>query len=135
MRGEKTQIFRTKVPTLNDNGFIVTESRPIATYLSEKYGKDDKLYPKDLGVRSTVDARLYFDIGTFYKAFGDCVVSKTFEKATNSQKVSCCSNFRTSYQTKFVSIMAIWVIKFPREGYKISQIFGQKLDNPYRHNV
>ena len=64
------------VPALNDNGFIVTESRPIATYLSDKYGKDDKLYPKDLGVRSTVDARLYFDIGTFYKAFGDCVVSK-----------------------------------------------------------
>ena len=64
------------VPTLNDNGFIVTESRTIATYLSDKYGKDDKLYPKDLGVRSTVDARLYFDIGTFYKAFGDCVVSK-----------------------------------------------------------
>ena len=41
------------VPTLNDNGFIVTESRPIATYLSDKYGKDDKLYPKDLGARYT----------------------------------------------------------------------------------
>ena len=86
MRGEKTQIFRTKVPTLNDNGFIVTESRPIATYLSEKYGKDDKLYPKDLGVRSTVDARLYFDIGTFYKAFGDCVVSKTFKRLLNLRR-------------------------------------------------
>ena len=55
-------------------GFIVTESRPIATYLCDKYGKDDKLYPKDLAVRATVNARLYFDIGTFYKAFGDCVV-------------------------------------------------------------
>ena len=63
------------VPTLNDNGFIVTESRPIATYLCDKYGKDDKLYPKDLNVRATVDSRLFFDIGTFYKAFGDCVVS------------------------------------------------------------
>ena len=63
------------VPTLNDNGFIVTESRPIATYLCDKYGQDDKLYPKDLKLRATVDSRLFFDIGTFYKAFGDCVVS------------------------------------------------------------
>ena len=55
-------------------GVIVTESRPIATYLCDKYGKDDKLYPKDLAIRAIVDARLYFDIGTFYKAFGDCVV-------------------------------------------------------------
>ena len=64
------------VPTLVDDGFVVTESRPIATYLCGKYGKDDKLYPKDLGVRATVDSRLFFDIGSFYKAcVVDCVVS------------------------------------------------------------
>ena len=55
-------------------GFIVNESRPIATYLCNKYGKDDKLYPKDSAVRATVDARLYFDMGTFYKTFMDFVV-------------------------------------------------------------
>ena len=42
--------------------------------MCDKYGTDDKLYPNDLAVRATVNARLYFDIGTFYKAFGDCVV-------------------------------------------------------------
>ena len=61
------------VPTLNDGGFFLNESRGIATYLAKKYGKDDKLYPIDVSIRAIVDARLYFDMGSFYKAFGDCV--------------------------------------------------------------
>merc|ERR1719195_2006591 len=61
------------IPVLNDNGFIVNESRPIATYLCNKYDKNDKIYPKDSAVRATVDARLYFDMGTFYKAFVEFV--------------------------------------------------------------
>ena len=63
------------VPTLKDGDFIMNESRAAATYLIGKYGKDDKLYPKDLKTRAMVDQRLYFDMGTFYKAFGDIVVS------------------------------------------------------------
>ena len=39
-----------------------------------KYGKDDKLYPKDVATRAIVDQRLYFDMGTFYKAIGDVMV-------------------------------------------------------------
>ena len=61
------------VPTLNDDGFCLNESRGIATYLAKKYGKDGKLYPKDVSIRAIVDARLYFDMGSFYKAFGECV--------------------------------------------------------------
>ena len=49
-------------------------SRPVATYLCNKYDKNDKIYPKDSAVRATVDARLYFDMGTFYKAFVEFVV-------------------------------------------------------------
>jgi glutathione S-transferase len=63
------------VPTFKDGDFIMNESRPAATYLAEKYGKNDKLYPKDLKVRAIVDQRMYFDMGTFYKAFADCVVN------------------------------------------------------------
>ena len=45
-------------------------------YLVQQYGKDDKLYPKDPKVRARVDQRLYFDMGVFYKAFGDIVYPK-----------------------------------------------------------
>ncbi|KAH8359535.1 hypothetical protein KR093_007382, partial [Drosophila rubida] len=59
------------IPTLNDNGFVIWESRVILTYLVEKYGKDDSLYPKDPQKRALVDQRLYFDLGTLYKSFAD----------------------------------------------------------------
>ena len=60
---------------MEDGEFRLNESRVIATYLVGKYGKDDKLYPKDIRQRALVDQRLYFDMGVFYKAFGDIVVS------------------------------------------------------------
>nr|UJZ92577.1 glutathione S-transferase [Scaphoideus titanus] len=59
------------VPTLDDNGFALNESRAIICYLAEKYGKDDSLYPKDAQKRALVNQRLYFDIGTLYQRFGD----------------------------------------------------------------
>jgi hypothetical protein len=62
------------VPTVKDGNFVLNESRPAAAYLVAKYGKNDKLYPKDPKVQVIVDQRMYFDMGTFYKAFADCVV-------------------------------------------------------------
>ncbi|XP_037947128.1 glutathione S-transferase 1-1-like [Teleopsis dalmanni] len=59
------------VPTLVDNGFAIWESRAIMGYLVEKYGKNDSLYPKDPKKRAVVNQRLYFDMGTLAKSFGD----------------------------------------------------------------
>lgn len=59
------------IPTINDNGFPLWETRAIITYLVEKYGKDDSLYPKDPQKRAVVNQRLYFDLGTLNKAFAD----------------------------------------------------------------
>lgn len=57
--------------SVNDNGFALWETRAILTYLVDKYATDDSLYPKDVQKRAVVDQRLYFDLGTLQKAFGD----------------------------------------------------------------
>ncbi|KAH8409858.1 hypothetical protein KR222_011016, partial [Zaprionus bogoriensis] len=59
------------IPTLVDNGFALWESRAIITYLAEKYGKDDSLYPKDPQKRALVNQRLYFDLGVLNQSFGE----------------------------------------------------------------
>ena len=63
------------IPTMVDeDGFVLNESRVIGTYLAAKH-ENEKLYPKDLKIRARIDSALDFDMGTFYKAFGDVVVS------------------------------------------------------------
>jgi len=70
------------IPTLDDNGFYMNESRAMMQYLANKYGKDnDKLYPKDPEARAKVDMRLYFDMGTLYHRYGDAYYPVIFGKA------------------------------------------------------
>ncbi|XP_066582651.1 glutathione S-transferase 1-1-like [Prorops nasuta] len=51
------------IPTIDDNGFVMWESRPIMAYLVSKYAKNDCLYPRDARKRGIVDQMLYFDLG------------------------------------------------------------------------
>lgn len=58
---------RHKVPVLDDNGFILTESRAIGIYLVEKFFPDGHpLYPKDVKQRALINQFLEFDCGTLY---------------------------------------------------------------------
>ena len=69
------------VPTMVDGKLVLNESRAIATYLGSmatQYGGNAKLYPDNIITRAKIDQRLYFDAGTFYKAFQDNVVRNTF---------------------------------------------------------
>lgn len=59
------------IPAIHDNGFSLWETRAIVTYLIEKYGADDSLYPADPQKRAVINQRLYFDLGTLNKAFAD----------------------------------------------------------------
>uniref|UniRef100_A0A336LVU6 glutathione transferase n=1 Tax=Culicoides sonorensis TaxID=179676 RepID=A0A336LVU6_CULSO len=49
------------VPTLDDDGYVIWESRAISSYLADKISSETSLYPKDNKKRGLVNARLYFD--------------------------------------------------------------------------
>nr|ACO15658.1 Glutathione S-transferase 1, isoform C [Caligus clemensi] len=68
-----------KVPVMSHNGFVLSESRAIATYIALEFGKNKKLYPTDCNMaQAQVIQRMYFDMGVLYKTFGDCVYPKVF---------------------------------------------------------
>lgn len=73
------------IPTIDDNGFYLWESRAIMTYLAEQYGKNDSLYPKDPKKRAIVNQRLYFDACTLYKAFADYYYPIIFAKGPKDE--------------------------------------------------
>lgn len=54
------------MPTLDDKGFIIWDSQAICAYLVDKYGKDDKLYPKDLQLRARCNQRLFFNASSLF---------------------------------------------------------------------
>jgi len=58
------------VPTLEDEDFMLWESRAVATYLVNAYGKKDSVYPKDAKSRANVDFYLYFDQGKLQANIG-----------------------------------------------------------------
>jgi len=66
------------IPAIKDGDFCLNESRAIAAYIANKYKKDGTIYPQDPETRGVVDQRLYFDMGTFYKAAGDIMYPVMF---------------------------------------------------------
>lgn len=49
-----------------DGNAIITDSHAICTYLCDKYGNNESLYPRELVKRAIVDARLHFDTGVLF---------------------------------------------------------------------
>lgn len=60
------------VPTLDDNGLILWESHAIATYLVDKYAKNDVLYPKDIYIRAKIHQRLHFNSSILFIRSSSC---------------------------------------------------------------
>lgn len=69
------------VPTINDNGFILWESRAIAIYLVEKnHPEGHTLYPVDATRRALINQRLQFDAGTLYPRIRAICVSIVYRR-------------------------------------------------------
>ncbi|KAF5350537.1 hypothetical protein D9756_008511 [Leucocoprinus leucothites] len=57
-----------QVPTIDDDGFIMYQSRAIARYLDEKYpNQGTQLFPKDLQKRALVDRATWAELSHFYR--------------------------------------------------------------------
>lgn len=54
------------IPTIEEDGFCLWESRAIAAYLVDSNPAQEKWYPKDPKKRALINQRLYFDAGTLY---------------------------------------------------------------------
>ncbi|KAH7958842.1 hypothetical protein HPB49_005692 [Dermacentor silvarum] len=59
------------IPTLQDDTFVLWESRAIMRYLVDMYAPDHSLYPKDVRKRALIDQFLDYDLGTFYRTIAD----------------------------------------------------------------
>uniref|UniRef100_A0A131XQ22 Putative glutathione s-transferase n=1 Tax=Hyalomma excavatum TaxID=257692 RepID=A0A131XQ22_9ACAR len=59
-----------KVPTIDDNGFIVYESNAIAYYLLRKYAPESSLYPTCIKTRTRIDQVLAAASGNIHPNLG-----------------------------------------------------------------
>ncbi|KAK3578004.1 hypothetical protein CHS0354_037386 [Potamilus streckersoni] len=69
----------TTIPTMVDGNYSLWESRPIMTYMVQRYGKNPKLYPKDLQDRALVDRLLHYDLGSVYKSVSEYMYPQLFQ--------------------------------------------------------
>nr|XP_023027372.1 glutathione S-transferase 1-like [Leptinotarsa decemlineata] len=81
----KMNPFHT-VPTLEDGDFAIWDSAAINIYLTEKYGKDDSLYPSNPEARAVVNQRLFFNSGILFPRMGAIVASLLREGAKTVSK-------------------------------------------------
>jgi len=81
------------VPTIDDSGFVLWESRAIAQYLCNKYAPDSDLYPSEPKHRAQVDRLLNFDIGSYFPSIREAILMKIFRGVEpTEEKVQALKN-------------------------------------------
>ncbi|EDV95927.1 glutathione S-transferase 1 [Drosophila grimshawi] len=85
------------VPLLDDDGTFIWDSHAICSYLVDKYGKSDALYPKDLVKRALLQQRLYFDASILFPSLRNISLPFFFKKETQvpQEKID---NVREGYE-------------------------------------
>ncbi|RWS06731.1 Glutathione S-transferase 1:-like isoform C [Dinothrombium tinctorium] len=74
------------IPTINDNGFVLWESRTINRYLANQYSPDTDLYPNDPQKRAIVDRMLDFDLGSLFPSAFDWMLAPIFEQKPRDEE-------------------------------------------------
>uniref|UniRef100_T1GYQ6 GST C-terminal domain-containing protein n=1 Tax=Megaselia scalaris TaxID=36166 RepID=T1GYQ6_MEGSC len=72
------------------------------TYLAEKYGKIDSLYPKDPAKRAVVNQLMYFDMGTLYQRFADYYYPQIFGSGSADDEKSKKMQEAVEFFNKFL---------------------------------
>uniref|UniRef100_A0A336M9L0 glutathione transferase n=1 Tax=Culicoides sonorensis TaxID=179676 RepID=A0A336M9L0_CULSO len=86
------------VPTLNDNGHILWESRAIMTYLVETRCPGHRLYPLNSKTKSVINQRLYFDA---------CTVTPRLHELLLPLFFGTTSEISTEFQTKIYEMFGL----------------------------
>lgn len=67
---------------MDDNGTVIVDSHVISGYLVDKFGKNDKLYPKDLVKRAHVNSRLFYNASNIFSRIRSLFDPIFFEKCS-----------------------------------------------------
>ncbi|UXI15364.1 cilia- and flagella-associated protein 20 [Sarcoptes scabiei] len=100
MKGEQREDWFVKMnpqhclPTINDNGFILWESRAIMSYLANRYAPNNPIYPKNPKRRGVVDRLMQFDLNVLYRSFGDYLIPMVGENKMVSVTKPLMNNFK-----------------------------------------
>ncbi|XP_005179509.1 glutathione S-transferase 1 [Musca domestica] len=84
-----------QIPVFVDSdGEVYIDSHAIICFMVGKYGKDDKLYPKDLKTRAHVDHRLHYENGVLFQVIKDIVARNIYggEGDFNPKTIILCEN-------------------------------------------
>lgn len=64
-----------KVPVLQEDDFILSDSHAISQYLVRSQAPGSTLYPTDLKIRATVDSRLFYNSTMIFPKISVLIVS------------------------------------------------------------
>ncbi|CAB4478672.1 unnamed protein product [Rhizophagus irregularis] len=90
-----------KIPSLNDDGFQIYETRAIARYLINKYQgtkTSTVLIPSDVQIAALVEQFISVEASHFTRPLSKLIVQLVFKNVMNISERECWKNIATEYK-------------------------------------